>query len=85
MKHAAFEQGKPILVAAGGMDEVVPIAHSQTIAEISAKHSKISKFVEIPEATHGTLRTYEDVWKEVQEFIEQIENRPVAAARHERR
>jgi len=73
MKHAAFEQGKAIIVAAGGRDEVVPIAHSQMIAEIASKHSKISKFLEVPEATHGTLRTFSDVWEEVISFFVTVE------------
>jgi alpha-beta hydrolase superfamily lysophospholipase len=79
MKHAALEQGKPILVFAGGQDEVVPKEHSEKIAEIASKHSKVCIYREIPEATHSSIRIYADVWEEFTRFVENLELNTSAA------
>ena len=69
LRHSALVQGHPLLVVCGGMDDVVPAAHGEMIANIAGKHAKTT-FILIPDANHASLRLFVNTWLEVRKFLE---------------
>jgi hypothetical protein len=72
MRSAALEQGHATFIAHGTADDVIPVSHGQAIARWVMKHSSRSKFVEIPEATHASIRLFKDMYQDVVVFLETL-------------
>jgi pimeloyl-ACP methyl ester carboxylesterase len=70
MRTAALRNGHVLFVAHGTLDEVIPCCHGQTIAQLAAKHSpdKVA-FLEVPDATHASLRLHIEVIEQFLNFI----------------
>jgi len=70
MRTAALRNGHTLFVAHGGADEVIPVAHGRAIAQWAAQHApKRVAFLEVPDATHATLRLHIEVIEKFLEFI----------------
>jgi len=70
MRTAALRQGHCLFVAHGTADEVIPAAHGRAIAQWAAQHSpKDVAFLEVPDATHASLRLHSEVYEQFLEFL----------------
>jgi pimeloyl-ACP methyl ester carboxylesterase len=70
MRTAALRNGHVLFVAHGTADEVIPLCHGRAIAQLAAKHSpdKVA-FLEVPDATHASLRLHIEVIEQFLNFI----------------
>lgn len=72
MKSSALTQGHRIFIANGGLDTIVPPAHGAALARWAGKHGH-STYLNVPEATHSTIRIFADVYEQLQLFLENID------------
>jgi len=73
LKHSAIVQGHPIIVFTAGADEVTPKEQGEVLFGL-AKENTHAVHVEVPGATHANLRVHEIVWKEIKEFLGEVEH-----------
>jgi pimeloyl-ACP methyl ester carboxylesterase len=72
MRSAALEQGHATFIAHGTIDEVIPVSHGQAIARWVEKHSSRTKFVEMADATHGSIRVSPRVYQDLLVFLSSL-------------
>jgi alpha-beta hydrolase superfamily lysophospholipase len=72
MRTAALRNGHTLFIAHGSNDEVIPVSHGRAIASWAAKHSpKDVAFLEVPDATHASLRLHAEVYEAFLQFLGQ--------------
>lgn len=56
----------PVLIIHGSKDEIIPVHHGR---QLSKKFSHLFQIIEIPQAHHGDLLSFSQVWETIQTFI----------------
>jgi pimeloyl-ACP methyl ester carboxylesterase len=56
----------PVLVIHGSRDEIIPVQHGR---RLSQQFPRLIQMLEIPQAHHGDLLAYPQVWQSIAEFI----------------
>jgi pimeloyl-ACP methyl ester carboxylesterase len=70
MRTAALRNGHTLFVAHGTADEVIPVSHGRAIAQWAAQHAPDRvAFLEVPDATHASLRLHIEVVEQFLDFI----------------
>jgi alpha-beta hydrolase superfamily lysophospholipase len=70
MRTAALRNGHVLFVAHGAADEVIPTSHGRAIAQWAAQHApKDVAFLEVPDATHASLRLHSEVYEAFMHFL----------------
>ena len=69
--HQAARIRQPVLMAYGGVDERVPIAHGERMRDALRAHNPAVEFIEYPSEGHGWARpeTNIDFWGRVETFL----------------
>jgi len=69
--HQAARIRQPVLMAYGGVDERVPIAHGERMRDALRAHNPSVEFIEYPSEGHGWARpeTNIDFWGRVETFL----------------
>jgi pimeloyl-ACP methyl ester carboxylesterase len=62
-KTPVLRQNHRIQISHGSADDVIPVVHGRSLAQIAYAHSRrTSNYTEIPEATHATIRLFEECY-----------------------
>jgi pimeloyl-ACP methyl ester carboxylesterase len=68
-----LRQSHRICIAHGGSDEVVSVAHGRMLASIAFRvNRKKSRYIEVPDATHLTIRLEADVYADARQLFFEI-------------